>query len=107
MKKLKDERLFSLIRNFLTIYLPKQRMCSPNTTKSYRESINLLLLFLQSQKNLALPDITFDILNAPTVQEFMDWLANERRCGSKTISQRLACIIPTSENICQSNKNVI
>lgn len=44
MKKyLSDDRLFILIRDFLTEYLPKQRFCSINTIDSYRATLNLLL----------------------------------------------------------------
>jgi len=35
MKRLKDETLFRLIRSFLTVHLPEQRVCSANTVKSY------------------------------------------------------------------------
>ena len=41
MKKyLSDDRLFILIRDFLTEYLPKQRFCSINTIDSYRATLN-------------------------------------------------------------------
>jgi len=92
MKKLKDEQLFRLIREFLTVYLPKQRMCSANTVKSYRESINLLFTFLQEKKHLNLADITFEMLDAKTIRAFLDWLKDERSCGQTTLNQRLACI---------------
>ena len=36
MGKVKDEQLFSLLRNFLLIYLPNQRHASSNTVKAYR-----------------------------------------------------------------------
>ena len=64
MKKLKEERLFKLLRNFLTIYLPEQRSCSIHTIKSYKESINLLLFFLETEMGISLFDVTFDTINA-------------------------------------------
>ena len=36
MGKVKDEQLFSLLRDFLLIYLPNQRHASSNTVKAYR-----------------------------------------------------------------------
>jgi site-specific recombinase XerD len=92
MKKLKDERLFRLLRNFLTIYLPEQRSCSTHTIKSYRESINLLFSFLEAEKGLSLFDITFETINAQVILEFLSWLEHERRCGIRTRNQRLAAI---------------
>ncbi|MFR7316682.1 hypothetical protein [Hominenteromicrobium sp.] len=43
MGKVKDEQLFSLLRNFLLIYLPNQRHASSNTVKAYRTAWNQLL----------------------------------------------------------------
>ena len=40
---MKNESLvfFRMIRDFLTVYLPKQRVASPNTVKSYKNTLNL------------------------------------------------------------------
>lgn len=42
--RLKDEKFYKTVRDFLDIYLIKHRGYSLNTQKSYREAINLLLL---------------------------------------------------------------
>ena len=40
-----DSLLFyRIVRDFLTIYLPKQRGASQNTAKSYRDTLNLSLI---------------------------------------------------------------
>ena len=36
-------RLFQAIKDYLTVYLPKQRNVSENTVKSYRETLNQFL----------------------------------------------------------------
>jgi len=92
MKKLKDERLFRLIREFLTIHLPEQRVCSPHTIKSYKDSMNLLFCFLQSEKSLSLFDVTFEMLNSQMILEFLDWLENTRHCSISTRNQRFSVI---------------
>ena len=84
--------MFSLGSDFLTVYLPKQRMCSDHTVKSYRESINLLLTFLQEKNRLDLSDVTFETLDGKTVRAFLDWLKEERHCGQATLGHRLACV---------------
>lgn len=92
MKNLKDERLFILIRDFLTSYLPRQRLCSPHTVKSYRESISLLLGFIQKKYKISLAEITFSHINATTIRDFLQWLEADRQCKSSTVNHRLACI---------------
>ena len=42
--RLKDEKFYKTVRDFLDIYLIRHRGYSLNTQKSYREAINLLLL---------------------------------------------------------------
>lgn len=90
--KLKDDTLFKLIRSFLTIYLPKQKCYSLNTTKSYKETLNLLLDYLQTEKQIPLSQISFDHLNAATICSFLDWLQENRGCGVSTRNQRLTAL---------------
>ncbi|MCL2672196.1 MAG: site-specific integrase [Clostridiales bacterium] len=92
MKKLKDERLFFFIREFLTVYLPKQRVCSPNTIKSYKESLNLLFCFLQSEKSMSPFDVTFETLNSQMILDFLNWLEYARHCSVSTRNQRFSAI---------------
>jgi len=54
MKKLKGETLFRLIRDYLLVYLPDQKCCSPNTIKSYREALNQLFDFITIEKSIPL-----------------------------------------------------
>jgi integrase/recombinase XerD len=92
MKKLKDTTLFRLIRDYLTVYLPDQRCCSPNTIKSYRETLNQLFDFVTTQKKISLTDVTFDTLNNQTIFDYLSWLENVNRCSISTRNQRLAAI---------------
>jgi integrase/recombinase XerD len=92
MKKIKDENLFRLVRNFLTVYLTDQKCCSPNTVKAYREALNLLFNFTKNHIQLPLSAIAFEILDSQMVSEFLEWLEKERDCGVSTRNHRLACI---------------
>ncbi len=47
MGRLKDETLFRLIHDYLKVYLPDQRCCSPNTVKSYRTALTQLLEYVR------------------------------------------------------------
>jgi site-specific recombinase XerD len=90
MKKLKDETLFRLIHEYLTVYLPNQRCCSPHTVKSYRETLNQLFDFITLEKDIPLTDITFKTINSRMILDYLDWLEKERHCSTSTRNQRLA-----------------
>lgn len=92
MKKLKDNTLFRLIRDYLTVYLPEQRCCSPNTIKSYRETLNQLLNFTTTSKRIPLANVTFEDLNSQTISDYLGWLEKVKRCSITTRNQRLAGI---------------
>jgi integrase/recombinase XerD len=92
VKKIKDENLFRLVRNYLTVYLTDQKCCSPNTVKAYREALNLLFDFIKCHKQIPLSGITFEILDSQMVSEFLEWLEKERDCCIATRNHRLACI---------------
>lgn len=92
MSKKTDDTFFKLVRNFLTIYLPKNRCYSPNTVKSYRDTINLFREFLQEQKNISFTKISFAMINHTLVLEFLEWLQDKRNCSISTRNQRLAAL---------------
>jgi integrase/recombinase XerD len=92
MMMLKDNTLFRLIRDYLTVYLPDQRCCSPNTIKSYRETLNQLFNFVTAEKKISLTDVTFDTLNSQTINDYLSWIEKVNRCSISTRNQRLAGI---------------
>jgi len=90
--KIKDKRLFELLKEYLTVYLPLQKTVSPNTVKSYRETLNLYLEFLCSNYALQLKDISFKHISAGSIDAFLKWLEDERHCGLTTLNHRLSVI---------------
>lgn len=52
---LKDEKFYKTIRDFLDIYLIRHKGYSANTQKSYREALNLLLLYFKTECGLGMP----------------------------------------------------
>ena len=78
--KIKDDAFFRLIRDFLTIYLPRQKCYSKHTIKSYRETFNLLLDYLKNEKKIPITQITFKLLNHSIIADFLDWLRTARNC---------------------------
>ena len=56
--KIKDKRLFELLKEYLTVYLPFQRIVSPLTVKSYKETLNLYMDFLCFYNGFHLPPVS-------------------------------------------------
>ena len=78
MGKVKDEQLFSLLRNFLLIYLPNQRHASSNTVKAYRTAWNQLLKYIAGQKKIPMMSVTFGMIRYEMVVAYLDWLSEEK-----------------------------
>lgn len=87
-----SNEFFRLLREYLTIYLPKQKNVSSHTLKSYRETLSLFTTFLAEQKKCRLYGITFDDVTQDSVRDFLEWLCTERKCGTSTVNQRLSVI---------------
>lgn len=87
-----DTTLFALVRDFLKIYLPRQRNASPHTVKAYRSSLEQLFDFVKAEKNIALAQITFEVLGDGMIPAFLDWLEDTQGCSTSTRNHRLKCI---------------
>jgi site-specific recombinase XerD len=84
--------LFSLVRDFLTHYLPIERKYSENTIRSYKKALELLLDYTKSQKSVPLVKISFEMIDRKMLSSFLDYLENERGCSPVTRNHRLSCI---------------
>lgn len=88
-----DAHLFyCMIRDFLSVYLPKQRGVSNNTIRSYREALNLLIEYIRTSQGKPLGDIGFQYVTKEAEENFLQWLETERGCAVSTRNQRLSAI---------------
>lgn len=89
-----DNALFfyRTVRDFLSVYLPKQRGASPNTVKSYREALNLLIEYIRDTEDKALEAVSFQCLSGESIGMFLQWLETERNCGVATRNQRMSAV---------------
>jgi len=92
MNKQQVDILFQLLRNYLMVYLPKQRCSSENTIKSYRDTWNLLLDYIAATNKIHVWQISFETINRYMVTGFLEWLKNDRNCSNSSVNQRLAGI---------------
>lgn len=91
-KKESGNPLFSLLHDFLKIYLPNQQKVSTNTIRSYSKSLDLLLDYIKTQNKVPLYRVTFEMLTSDTVLAFLDYLEAERGCTASTRNNRLAAL---------------
>lgn len=80
---------FHAVKSFLLEYLPNQRCFSENTVRSYRQALNLFILYLRTEQKLTIKQIRFDALDRELILNFLDWLETDRLCGVSTRNQRL------------------
>ncbi len=87
-----SRRMFEKIRDFLTIYLPKQRGLSEHTATSYKQAINQFLTFVEKSKGVRYDEISFQHWSASIISEYLVYLEQERKVSASTRNQRLFAI---------------
>lgn len=92
MKRTKDPKLVSAIKDFLKVYAPVVRRRSPNTVKSYGCALNSYFDFLKETKGKTLFTASSADFTRDNVLAFMNWLQTSRGNEVSTINQRLAHI---------------
>jgi site-specific recombinase XerD len=77
---------------FFTERLVKQRGASPRTVTSYRDTMRLLLGFVQQRTGKAPATLSWDDLDATVISAFLDHLESDRHNGPRTRNLRLTAI---------------
>lgn len=65
---------------------------SLNTQKSYREAINLLLLYFKMERGLEYANVGFEDITYSNITGFLEWLSKSRGCSPATVNLRLMAI---------------
>lgn len=91
MMRVGSDNLFTLIHDFLKVYLPRQRKVSPHTIRSYSNALNALIDYVKAQKSIPMVQITFELLSADMI---LSWLASldESGCSDATRNSRCAAV---------------
>jgi site-specific recombinase XerD len=90
--KIRDEQFYKSIRDFLDIYLLKQKNYSPNTKRAYRIALSQFLDYLKEEHALLYSQTGFEQMNYDNICGYLSWLENTRHCGIQTVNQRLMAI---------------
>ena len=90
--KLRDEKLFKLIRNYLLVYLPVQREASAHTVTDYRTVLSQCLSFAAEKNGIKLNAVTFEMFNRENVDAYLDYFTAEKGFSTATRNNRLSAI---------------
>ena len=80
------------LQSFFTDRLLQQRQASPHTIASYRDTIRLLLVFLQSRTGKPPARLDWADLDTEAIGAFLDHLETNRHNGARTRNLRLTAI---------------
>lgn len=80
------------LQAFFSERLIKQRQVSPRTIASYRDTLRLLLCFVQDSTRRAPCQLDWDELDEPVITAFLEHLQHERHNSPRTRNLRLTAI---------------
>jgi site-specific recombinase XerD len=92
MTKTSAPTLGSLVQNFFCQRLQAQQQVSPHTLASYRDTLRLLLAFVEQKTARPPAQQTLQDWNGPTILDFLDHLEKQRGCQTRTRNVRLAAL---------------
>ncbi|MCK5165240.1 MAG: tyrosine-type recombinase/integrase [Desulfobacula sp.] len=85
-------RLTSSIIKFFDQYLPHIKGCSPNTIKSYRDTMTLFLPFAAEHQSVKIDSLKLEHLSPDLILDFLNQLETGRSNTAKTRNHRLAVL---------------
>lgn len=89
---MKTNLFWKKLREYFTVYLPKQRNSSEKTIISCHMAWNLLLRFLLQEKGIAAAQIGFDTFTPVLLADFLDTMETQKGWKASTRNNRLSCI---------------
>ncbi|MBI4334227.1 MAG: tyrosine-type recombinase/integrase [Chloroflexi bacterium] len=92
MSKDQSPPLGELLQNFFYQRLQAQQQVSPHTLASYRDTLRLLLCFVEQKTGRTPSQQTLPDWNAETILRFLDHVEKGRGCQARTRNVRLATV---------------
>lgn len=98
---------YRLVRDFLTVYLPKQRGASPNTAKSYKDALNLFIDYISMSQGRPLTEVSFGCISRDLADGFLIWLETERKYSVGSRNQRMYAVKSFLKYAAEKDKTVM
>lgn len=89
---MKTSSFASLIQRFFSEHLPVQRNLSAHTTRSYRQTFRLMLLFLAERQQRSVDRLELSDFTAEPLLAFLDHLERDRKNTIRSRNARLAAL---------------
>lgn len=89
---MKTNLFWKKLREYFTVYLPKQRNSSEKTITSCHMAWNLLLRFLFQEKGIAAAKVDFGTFTSALLADFLDAMETRKGWKASTRNNRLSCI---------------
>ena len=80
------------LQSFFTDRLTRHQQASPHTIAAYRDTLRLLLTFLQDRTGVPPSRLDWADLDAETISAFLDHLETDRHNSARTRNARLTAI---------------
>lgn len=75
--------------DWVTVYLPKQRVNSKGTLKTYKRALNIYIEYMES---IGIKELTPESFKSQTVNNWIQWLIDTRGNSAHTCNSRLAAL---------------
>lgn len=89
---MKNNPFWKKLREYFSVYLPKQRNCSEKTMDTCHMAWNLLLRYLLQEQGMEASALRFETFTSVLLSEFLDKMEAEKDWKPSTRNNRLSCI---------------
>lgn len=103
---MKDNSFWKQLREYFSVYLPKQHNSSDKTIEACRMAWNLFLRFIIQEKHIKGTQIHFETFTPTLLSEFLDTKEKGKNWKITTRNHRLSCIRSFFKYAAYSNTNV-
>ena len=88
MRKTKPTDFSMALADYLFVFLPTQKGLSENTIRSYSDTLELFLRFIENERGIKRERLEIAHISRPVVEDFLAWLETERGSSASTRNQR-------------------
>lgn len=88
MRKTKPTDFSLALADYLFVFLPTQKGLSENTIRSYSDTLELFLRFVENERGIKRERLEIAHISCSVVEDFLTWLEVERSSCASTRNQR-------------------